>query len=258
MARSDFSSCPFKSTQLICSLLTIEDRAIASKHPERTKKMQRLKKHILPYALVVLSTCVLALALCGCGPNKIPLQQEVTMETEWGPVAHYNVKTNWTTYDTLTGSDRYSSFAYYENNIDPEDGFIFFMLTNPHTDKYENGSVPFLTPDIVALVKTEHSQYAHHLVTEGNWAALSQEESGEITFDRYKYSCNVTYYNSQYPWNKGSDYKEEDLEVVYAIAKSNIYDIEIAASSESLLNNFLDTLSIDWNLDSEITSKLPT
>ena len=83
MARSDFSSCPFKSTQLICSLLTIEDRAIASKYPERTKKMQRLKKHILPYALVVLSTCVLALALCGCGPNKIPLQQEVTMETEW-------------------------------------------------------------------------------------------------------------------------------------------------------------------------------
>lgn len=116
----------------------------------------------------------------------------------------------------------------------------------------------FLTPDIVALVKTEHSQYTHHFVTEGNWTALSQEESGGITFDRYKYSCNVTYYNSQYPWNKGSDYKEEDLEVVYAIAKSNIYDIEIAASSESLLNSFLDTLSIDWNLDSETTSKLPT
>lgn len=56
----------------------------------------------------------------------------------------------------------------------------------------------------------------------------------------------------------GSDYKEEDLEVVYAIAKSNIYDIEIAASSERLLNSFLDTLSIDWNLDSETISKLPT
>ena len=180
------------------------------------------------------------------------------METEWGPVAHYNVKTNWTTYDTLTGSDRYSSFAYYENNIDPEDGFIFFMLTNPHTDKYESKSAPFLTPDTVALVKTEHSQYARCLVTEGNWAALSQEESDGVTFDRYKYSCNVTYYNSQYPWDKGSDYKEEGLEVVYAIAKSNMYDIEIATSSESLLNSFLDTLSIDWNLDSETTSKLPT
>ena len=180
------------------------------------------------------------------------------METEWGPVAHYNVKTNWTTYDTLTGSDRYSSFAYYENNIDPEDGFIFFMLTNPHTDKYESKSAPFLTPDTVALVKTEHSQSARYLVTEGNWAALSQEESDGVTFDRYKYSCNVTYYNSQYPWDKGSDYKEEGLEVVYAIAKSNMYDIEIATSSESLLNSFLDTLSIDWNLDSETTSKLPT
>lgn len=170
--------------------------------------MQRLKKHILPYAVAILSACVLAFALCGCDSNKIPLQQEVTMETEWGPVAHYNVKTNWTTYDTLTGSDRSSSFAYYENNINPEDGFIFFMLTNPHTDKYESGSDLFLTPDTVALVKTNHSQYAHHLVVERNWEALSQEESDGITFDRYKYSCNVTYYNSQYPWNKGSDYKE--------------------------------------------------
>lgn len=220
--------------------------------------MQHLKKHILPYAVAFLSACVLTFVLCGCGSNKIPLQQKVTIETEWGPVAHYNVKTNWTTYDTLTGSDRYSAFAYYENSTNPEDGFIFFMLTNPHTDKYENESVPFLTPDIVALVKTEHSQYTHHFVTEGNWTALSQEESGGITFDRYKYSCNVTYYNSQYPWDKGSDYKEEGLEVVYAIAKSNMYDIEIAASSESLLNSFLDTLSIDWNLDSETTSKLPT
>lgn len=219
--------------------------------------MKRLKKHILPYAVAILSACVLAFALCGCDSNKIPLQQEVTMETEWGPVAHYNVKTNWTTYDTLTGSDRSSSFAYYENNIDPEDGFIFFMLTNPHTDKYESGSDLFLTPDTVALVKTNHSQYAHHLVVEGNWEALSQEESDGITFDRYKYSCNVTYYNSQYPWNKGSDYKEEDLEVVYAVAKSNIYDIEIAASSENLLTSFLDTLSIDWNLDPETISKLP-
>lgn len=219
--------------------------------------MQRLKKHILPYAVAILSACVLAFALCGCDSNKIPLQQEVTMETEWGPVAHYNVKTNWTTYDTLTGSDRSSSFAYYENNIDPEDGFIFFMLTNPHTDKYESGSDLFLTPDTVALVKTNHSQYAHHLVVEGNWEALSQEESDGITFDRYKYSCNVTYYNSQYPWNKGSDYKEEDLEVVYAVAKSNIYDIEIAASSENLLTSFLDTLSIDWNLDPKTISKLP-
>lgn len=219
--------------------------------------MQRLKKHILPYAVAILSACVLAFALCGCDSNKIPLQQEVTMETEWGPVAHYNVKTNWTTYDTLTGSDRSSSFAYYENNIDPEDGFIFFMLTNPHTDKYESGSDLFLTPDTVALVKTNHSQYAHHLVVERNWEALSQEESDGITFDRYKYSCNVTYYNSQYPWNKGSDYKEEDLEVVYAVAKSNIYDIEIAASSENLLTSFLDTLSIDWNLDPETISKLP-
>lgn len=219
--------------------------------------MQRLKKHILPYAVAILSACVLAFALCGCDSNKIPLQQEVTMETEWGPVAHYNVKTNWTTYDTLTGSDRSSSFAYYENNIDPEDGFIFFMLTNPHTDKYESGSDLFLTPDTVALVKTNHSQYAHHLVVEGNWEALSQEESDGITFDRYKYSCNVTYYNSQYPWNKGSDYKEEDLEVVYAVAKSNIYDIEITASSENLLTSFLDTLSIDWNLDPETISKLP-
>ncbi len=219
--------------------------------------MQRLKKHILPHAVAILSACVLAFALCGCDSNKIPLQQEVTMETEWGPVAHYNVKTNWTTYDTLTGSDRSSSFAYYENNIDPEDGFIFFMLTNPHTDKYESGSDLFLTPDTVALVKTNHSQYAHHLVVEGNWEALSQEESDGITFDRYKYSCNVTYYNSQYPWNKGSDYKEEDLEVVYAVAKSNIYDIEIAASSENLLTSFLDTLSIDWNLDPETISKLP-
>ncbi|MED9872559.1 MAG: hypothetical protein U0K14_01420 [Eggerthellaceae bacterium] len=219
--------------------------------------MQRLKKHILPYAVAILSACVLAFALCGCDSNKIPLQQEVTMETEWGPVAHYNVKTNWTTYDTLTGSDRSSSFAYYENNINPEDGFIFFMLTNPHTDKYESGSDLFLTPDTVALVKTNHSQYAHHLVVEGNWEALSQEESDGITFDRYKYSCNVTYYNSQYPWNKGSDYKEEDLEVVYAVAKSNIYDIEIAASSENLLTSFLDTLSIDWNLDPETISKLP-
>ena len=219
--------------------------------------MQRLKKHILPYAVAILSACVLAFALCGCDSNKIPLQQEVTMETEWGPVAHYNVKTNWTIYDTLTGSDRSSSFAYYENNIDPEDGFIFFMLTNPHTDKYESGSDLFLTPDTVALVKTNHSQYAHHLVVEGNWEALSQEESDGITFDRYKYSCNVTYYNSQYPWNKGSDYKEEDLEVVYAVAKSNIYDIEIAASSENLLTSFLDTLSIDWNLDPETISKLP-
>lgn len=179
------------------------------------------------------------------------------METEWGPVAHYNVKTNWTTYDTLTGSDRYSSFAYYENTIDSEDGFVFFMLTNPHTDKYESKSATFLTPDTVALVKTEHSQYARYLVTEGNWAALSQEESDGITFDRYKYSCKVTYYNSQYPWDKESDYKEEDLEVVYAIAKSNTYNIEIAASSERLLNSFLDTLSIDWNLDSETISKLP-
>lgn len=219
--------------------------------------MQRLKKHILPYAVAILSACVLAFALCGCDSNKIPLQQEVTMETEWGPVAHYNVKTNWTTYDTLTGSDRSSSFAYYENNINPEDGFIFFMLTNPHTDKYESGSDLFLTPDTVALVKTNHSQYAHHLVVEGNWEALSQEESDGITFNRYKYSCNVTYYNSQYPWNKGSDYKEEDLEVVYAVAKSNIYDIEIAASSENLLTSFLDTLSIDWNLDPETISKLP-
>ena len=219
--------------------------------------MQRLKKHILPYAVAILGACVLAFALCGCDSNKIPLQQEVTMETEWGPVAHYNVKTNWTTYDTLTGSDRSSSFAYYENNIDPEDGFIFFMLTNPHTDKYESGSDLFLTPDTVALVKTNHSQYAHHLVVEGNWEALSQKESDGITFDRYKYSCNVTYYNSQYPWNKGSDYKEEDLEVVYAVAKSNIYDIEIAASSENLLTSFLDTLSIDWNLDPETISKLP-
>lgn len=219
--------------------------------------MQRLKKHILPYAVAILSACVLAFALCGCDSNKIPLQQEVTMETEWGPVAHYNVKTNWTTYDTLTGSDRSSSFAYYENNINPEDGFIFFMLTNPHTDKYESGSDLFLTPDTVALVKTNHSQYAHHLVVEGNWEALSQEESDGITFDRSKYSCNVTYYNSQYPWNKGSDYKEEDLEVVYAVAKSNIYDIEIAASSENLLTSFLDTLSIDWNLDPETISKLP-
>lgn len=219
--------------------------------------MQRLKKHILPYAVAILSACVLAFALCGCDSNKIPLQQEVTMGTEWGPVAHYNVKTNWTTYDTLTGSDRSSSFAYYENNIDPEDGFIFFMLTNPHTDKYESGSDLFLTPDTVALVKTEHSQYARYLVTEGNWAALSQEESDGITFDRYKYSCKVTYYNSQYPWDKESDYKEEDLEVVYAIAKSNTYNIEIAASSERLLNSFLDTLSIDWNLDSETISKLP-
>lgn len=219
--------------------------------------MQRLKKHILPYAVAILSACVLAFALCGCDSNKIPLQQEVTMETEWGPVAHYNVKTNWTTYDTLTGSDRSSSFAYYENIIDPEDGFIFFMLTNPHTDKYESGSDLFLTPDTVALVKTNHSQYAHHLVVEGNWEALSQEESDGITFDRYKYSCNVTYYNSQYPWNKGSDYKEEDLEVVYAVAKSNIYDIEIAASSENLLTSFLDTLSIDWNLDPETINKLP-
>lgn len=219
--------------------------------------MQRLKKHILPYAVAILSACVLAFALCGCDSNKIPLQQEVTMETEWGPVAHYNVKTNWTTYDTLTGSDRSSSFAYYENNIDPEDGFIFFMLTNPHTDKYESGSDLFLTPDTVALVKTNHSQYAHHLVVEGNWEALSQEESDGITFDRYKYSCNVTYYNSQYPWNKGSDYKKEDLEVVYAVAKSNIYDIEIAASSENLLTSFRDTLSIDWNLDPETISKLP-
>lgn len=219
--------------------------------------MQRLKKHILPYAVAILSACVLAFALCGCDSNKIPLQQEVTMETEWGPVAHYNVKTNWTTYDTLTGSDRSSSFAYYENNINPEDGFIFFMLTNPHTDKYESGSDLFLTPDTVALVKTNHSQYAHHLVVEGNWEALSQEESDGITFDRYKYSCNVTYYNSQYPWNKGSDYKEEDLEVVYAVAKRNIYDIEIAASSENLLTSFLDTLSIDWNLDPETISKLP-
>lgn len=219
--------------------------------------MQRLKKHILPYAVAILSACVLAFALCGCDSNKIPLQQEVTMETEWGPVAHYNVKTNWTTYDTLTGSDRSSSFAYYENNINPEDGFIFFMLTNPHTDKYESGSDLFLTPDTVALVKTNHSQYAHHLVVEGNWEALSQEESDGITFDRYKYSCNVTYYNSQYPWNKGSDYKEENLEVVYAVAKSNIYDIEIAASSENLLTSFLDTLSIDWNLDPETISKLP-
>lgn len=220
--------------------------------------MQRLKKHILPYASAVLSACVLTLALCGCSSGKIPLQQNVTMETEWGPVAHYNVETNWTTYDTLTGSDRYSAFAYYENSTNPEDGFIFFMLTNPHTDKYKSKSAPFLTPDTVALVKTEHSQYARYLVTEGNWAALSQEESDGITFDRYKYSCNVTYYNSQYPWDKGSDYKEEGLEVVYAIAKSNMYDIEIAASSESLLNSFLDTLSIDWNLDSETTSKLPT
>ena len=219
--------------------------------------MQRLKKHILLYAVAILSACALAFALCGCGSNKIPLQQEITLKTEWGPVAHYNVKTNWTTYDTLTGSDRYSSFAYYENNIDPEDGFIFFMLTNPHTDKYESGSDLFLTPDTVALVKTNHSQYAHHLVVEGNWEALSQEESDGITFDRYKYSCNVTYYNSQYPWNKGSDYKEEDLEVVYAVAKSNIYDIEIAASSENLLTSFLDTLSIDWNLDPETISKLP-
>ena len=219
--------------------------------------MQRLKKHILPYAVAILSACVLAFALCGCDSNKISLQQEVTMEPEWGPVAHYNVKTNWTTYDTLTGSDRSSSFAYYENNINPEDGFIFFMLTNPHTDKYESGSDLFLTPDTVALVKTNHSQYAHHLVVEGNWEALSQEESDGITFDRYKYSCNVTYYNSQYPWNKGSDYKEEDLEVVYAVAKSNIYDIEIAASSENLLTSFLDTLSIDWNLDPETISKLP-
>lgn len=219
--------------------------------------MQSSKKHILPYAVAILSACVLAFALCGCDSNKILLQQEVTMETEWGPVAHYNVKTNWTTYDTLTGSDRSSSFAYYENNIDPEDGFIFFMLTNPHTDKYESGSDLFLTPDTVALVKTNHSQYAHHLVVERNWEALSQEESDGITFDRYKYSCNVTYYNSQYPWNKGSDYKEEDLEVVYAVAKSNIYDIEIAASSENLLTSFLDTLSIDWNLDPETISKLP-
>lgn len=108
--------------------------------------MQRLKKHILPYASAVLSACVLTLALCGCSSGKIPLQQNVTMETEWGPVAHYNVETNWTTYDTLTGSDRYSAFAYYENSTNPEDGFIFFMLTNPHTDKYENESVPFLTP----------------------------------------------------------------------------------------------------------------
>ena len=215
--------------------------------------MQRLKKRILSYALAVLSACVLAFTLYGCNSDKIPLQQEVTMETEWGPVAHYNVKTNWTTYDTLTGSDRYSAFAYYENNIDPEDGFIFFMLTNPHTDKYESGSDFFLTPDTVALVKTNHSQYAHHLVVEGNWEALSQENSDRITFDRYKYSCNVTYYNSPYPWNKGSDYKEEDLEVVYAVAKSNIFDIEIAASSENLLNSFLDTLSIDWNLDPETT-----
>lgn len=220
--------------------------------------MQRLKKHILPYAVAFLSVCVLTFALCGCNSDKIPLQQEVTMETEWGPVAHYNVKTNWTTYDTLTGSDKYSSFAYYENNIDSEDGFIFFMLTNPHTDKYESESAPFLTPDTATLVKTEHSQYAHHLVTEGNWAALSQEESDGITFDRYKYSCKVTYYNSQYPWDKGSDYKEEDLEVVYAISKCNTYDIEIAASNERLLNSFLDTLSIDWNLDSETISKLPT
>lgn len=206
--------------------------------------MQRLKKHIQPYALAVLSACVLAFALCGCSSDKIPLQQEVTMETEWGPVAHYNVKTNWTTYDTLTGSDRYNSFAYYENNVDSEDGFIFFMLTNPHTDKYESGSTPFLTPDTTALVKTEHSQYAHYLVTEGNWEALSQEISDGITFDRYKYSCKATYYNSQYPWNKGTDYKEEALEVVYAIAKSDTYDIEIASSSENLLNSFLDTLTI--------------
>ena len=72
--------------------------------------MQSSKKHILSYAVAILSACALAFALCGCSSNKIPLQQEVTMETEWGPVAHYNVKTNWTTYNTLTGSDRYTFF----------------------------------------------------------------------------------------------------------------------------------------------------
>lgn len=223
--------------------------------------MKKTKK-VLLVCMAAAFTLAMSLSVCGCSKG-YTLDKDDSILTEWGTRVQYKIDSSW---DTLGPSDSsFSSSAdYYTKDLylhisleDTEDSLYEYSSKSTYAD-WVDSEEEFLsqTPEEQAEQLGGDPEYPD-LSDPDNYPQYSNasiNEVGTITADGnefrvYKVSYTATYSDSYYleAHEKNPDFEQvQDTEMYYALLKDGDHDVEIIATSEGLLNDFMKTLEISW------------
>lgn len=189
-------------------------------------------------ALGVVAAIALSLCCFGCAGAAYNLDKDAALETDWGATVQYKVDSTWNE-QSLPGFVEYKGEddSLIMTITDVNSSFYKFSKKSTYADWLKHEEIYLVTP-------TDNWTYSNGTVEE-----VGTMEIDGVEFRVYKETYTVTYTEKMMNQFKeqGSEEAQVHEEVYFkAVVKDGAHDMEIAASSEELLNAVAATMIINW------------
>ena len=192
--------------------------------------------------VLCLVAAIVPVCLFGCSGGTAAsynLNKDASFSTDWGALLQYKIDSSWEEHGA-------SSFVSYSGN----NGFVGIDIQDTNSSLYQYSTDK-------SYADWQDRQREHGLDSGSDdieYSNYSLEEAGTTTIDGYDFRLYKEKYTATYSDELLEKFKESDPnaqktqenEMCHAVIKDGTHDMVITASSESLLNDFVKTMTIKW------------
>ena len=221
-------------------------------------------------AIITLMAIALAFSCLGCSASSYSLTRDKSLSTDWGTVFQFKVDPNWTEADSPKGTESMVFASYF--SADHNEGASITATNTKHSSyKYSTTATygDWMDSNEHFFSRTAKEQAQEYEKLMGSSSSYKKEYASEDHYPDYK-DCSISElgkesvsgtdfrlykmkYTSAYSDAAYENIKKDSTikqvmehESYYAIVKDGSRDVEITATSEKILRDFLRTLEIKW------------